>query len=327
MKKKALILGITGQGGSYLSELLLSKDYEIYGLIRRVAHQNQNIRLDRISHILNDITLIPGSLESLQSLYKAISMAKPDECYHLAAQSDVKESFDDEFSTMQTNVQGTHNILSVIKDIVPECKFLFAASSEMFGEVTEAPQDENTPFNPQSPYAISKAAGLHLTKFYRKRHKLFACNGIFFNHESSRRGLEFVTRKIARAAAEIALGKSDLLHLGNVSARRDWGHTPDYMRAAWLMLQYPKPDDYVIATGETHTVAEFAKEAFNVVNLDWTKHTIVNNRNMMRPTDVRLLRGNPGKAKKVLNWEAKVKFEELVKIMVEAELVDIRSNR
>lgn len=244
---------------------------------------------------------------------------KPNECYHLAAQSFVSYSFQDEFSTINTNVNGTHYILAAIKELAPHCRFYFAASSEMFGKVREIPQNENTPFHPRSPYGISKVAGFDLTRNYREGYGMFACSGILFNHESPRRGFEFVTRKITHAVAEIKFGLAKELRLGNLDARRDWGFSGDYVEAMWLMLQQDKPDDYVIATGETHTVKEFAQLAFSHAGLDWKKYVKID-KNFYRPAEVHLLMGDYSKAKRKLGWKPKVKFKELVKMMVDTDL-------
>ncbi len=318
-KKKALITGITGQDGSYLAEFLLGKGYEVHGLVRHVALEDPEHRLWRIKHTLDKIYLHPGSLESYASIFNVVEKVKPDECYHLAAQSFVSYSFEDEFSTINTNINGTLHTLSAIKQRAPECKFYFAASSEMFGLVKETPQDERTPFHPRSPYGISKVAGFHITQNYREAYNIFACNGIFFNHESPRRGFEFVTRKISMGVAKIKLGIAKELRLGNLEAKRDWGYAPDFVEAMWFVLQQDKPDDYVIATGETHSVREFAEVAFNYVGLNWEDHVITDEM-FYRPAEVYELRGDYSKAKRVLGWQPKVKFEELVKIMVEADL-------
>ncbi len=317
--KKALITGITGQDGSYSAEFLLKKGYEVHGIVRRVALEDPEHRLWRIKHILAKITLHPGSLESYPSIFSIVEKVKPDECYHLAAQSFVSYSFEDEFSTINTNINGTHFVLSAIKEKAPKCKFYFAGSSEMFGLVKETPQNENTPFHPRSPYGISKVAGFDLTRNYREAYGLFACNGILFNHESSRRGFEFVSRKITNAVAEIKLGLAKELRLGNLEAKRDWGFAGDYIKAMFLILQQNKPDDYVIATNETHSVKEFVKLAFDYVGLDWKKYVVVD-KELYRPAEVNLLRGDYSKAKKKLGWKPTVKFEELVKMMVDADL-------
>jgi GDPmannose 4,6-dehydratase len=317
--KKAFITGITGQDGSYLAELLLEKGYKVYGFVRRVALEDEQHRMSRILHILGDIELIPGSMESYPSIYKAISITKPDEVYHLAAQSFVSYSFEDEFSTLQSNINGNHYVLSVVHDIVPRAKFYFAASSEMFGMVREVPQNENTPFHPRSVYGISKSAGFDLTRNYREAYNLFACNGILYNHESPRRGFEFVTRKITSHVAMIKLGLKDKVELGNLEAKRDWGHSKDYVRAMWLMLQQNQPDDYVICTGKAHSVREFCEKAFSYVGLDYKKYIVVNQK-FFRPAEVDVLLGDYSKAKKMLGWEPTVSLDELIAEMVENDL-------
>ncbi len=319
MKKKALISGITGQDGSYLAELLLEKGYDIYGIIRRVALEDPGNRLKRIEHIQDKINLIPGSLESYPSLYKIFSQIKPDEIYHLAAQSYVSYSFEDEFSTLNTNINGTHFMLSAYKDIVPEAKFYFAGSSEMFGKVRQVPQNESTPFHPRSSYGISKVAGFELTRNYREAYKLFALSGILYNHESERRGFEFVTRKITSHVAMIKNGIKDSLELGNLDAKRDWGHSKDYVRAMWLMMQQDKPDDYVVCSGEAHTVREFCERAFAVAGLDYKKYVKVNP-TFYRPSEVDILLGDCSKAKKVLGWKPEIPFNELIERMVRSDL-------
>jgi len=316
--KKAFITGIDGQDGSYLAEFLLDKGYKVHGMVRRVALEDPEHHLWRIRRILDKVTLHPASLENYPSIFKVVEKVKPDECYHLAAQSFVSYSFEDEFSTINTNINGTHFVLSAIKERAPKCKFYFAASSEMFGLAKESPQNENTPFHPRSPYGISKVAGFDLTRNYREAYGLFACNGICFNHESSRRGFEFVTRKITNGIAEIKLGLTRELKLGNLEAKRDWGFAGDYIKAMYLMLQQDKPDDYVIATGEAHSVKEFVKLGFSYVGLDWKKYVIID-KTFYRPAEIHLLIGDYSKVKKKLGWEPKVKFEELVKMMVQAD--------
>ncbi len=318
-KKKVLITGITGQDGSYLAEFLLSKGYEVHGLVRRVALEDPDYLLSRIRTIKDKIHIHVGSLESYASVFNVMEKVKPDECYHLAAQSFVSYSFHDEFSTINTNINGTIHVLSALKERAPKCKFYFAASSEMFGLVKETPQNENTPFHPRSPYGVSKVAGFHTTQNYRESYNIFACNGILFNHESPRRGFEFVTRKITRTVAKIRLGISKELTLGNLDAKRDWGYAKDYVEAMWLMLQQKKPDDYVIATGETHTVREFVELAFKCAGLNWKDHVKID-KMLYRPSEVHILQGNYNKAKKILGWKPKIKFSELVKMMVEADI-------
>ncbi len=317
--KKAFMTGITGQDGSYLTELLLQKGYKVYGFVRQVALEDEQHRMSRILHVLDDIELIPGSMESYPSIYKAVSVVKPDEVYHLAAQSFVSYSFEDEFSTLQSNINGNHYILSVVNDIVPNARFYFAASSEMFGVVHEVPQSEKTPFHPRSVYGISKTAGFDLTRNYREAYNLFACNGILYNHESPRRGFEYVTRKITSHVAMIKLGLKDRLELGNLEAKRDWGHSEDYVRAMWMMLRQNKPDDYVICTGKAHSVREFCEKAFSFVGLDY-KEYVVTNPKFFRPGEVDILRGDYSKAKRVLGWEPTISFDELITGMVENDL-------
>ena len=317
--KKALITGITGQDGSYLSELLLEKGYEVHGIVRRVALEHPEARMWRIRHILDRIHIHSASMESYASLFNIISDLKPDECYHLAAQSFVSYSFEDEFSTIDTNLNGTHYVLSSVKRQAPDCRVYFAASSEMFGHVKETPQNENTPFHPRSPYGISKMAGFELTRNYREAYGLFALSGILFNHESPRRGAEFVTRKITSAAARIKLGLDNEIRLGNLEAKRDCWHSRDYVKAMWLMLQHDEPDDYVVATGETHSVKEFLEVAFSYVDLDYRNYLLIDD-DLYRPSEVHLLQGDASKAQKVLNWSPTVSFEKLVQEMVDGDL-------
>jgi GDPmannose 4,6-dehydratase len=319
MKKKALITGITGQDGSYLSEFLLSKGYEVHGIVRRVAIEDPTHRMWRLRDCIDQITLHSASLESYASIFKVVERVKPDECYHLAAQSFVSYSFEDEFSTIDTNINGTHFILSALKQKAPECHFYFAASSEMFGKVKETPQTENTPFHPRSPYGISKVAGFDLTRNYREAHSMSALSGILFNHESPRRGFEFVTRKISSHAARIKLGFESKIKLGNIEARRDWGHAKDFVRAMWLMLQQNKPQDYVIATGESHSVKEFLETAFSYLGLNYEDHLEIDEK-FYRPSEVVILTGDATKARKELGWEPEVSFEDLVKEMVDFDI-------
>ena len=317
--KRALITGITGQDGSYLSELLLNKGYEVHGIVRRVALEQPQARMWRIRHLLDRIYIHSASMESYASIFNIIADLKPDECYHLAAQSYVSYSFEDEFSTINTNLNGTHYVLSAIKRQAPDCRFYFAASSEMFGHVRETPQNEDTPFRPRSPYGISKMAGFELTRNYREAYGLFALSGILFNHESPRRGAEFVTRKITSAAARIKLGMDDTVRLGNLEAMRDWGHARDYVEAMWLMLQQDEPDDYVIATGKSHSVKEFLETAFRYVDLDYRDYIKVDE-TLYRPSEVNILQGDASKAAEKLGWSPHISFNELVKEMVDADL-------
>lgn len=324
MQKKALITGVTGQDGSYLAELLLAKDYEVHAIVRRAAMEDAEHRMSRIRHILPRLHLHSGSLESYPSLFKVVTKVQPDEFYHLAAQSFVSYSFEDEFSTLQGNLNGTHYALSAMKESAPNCRFYFAASSEMFGKVREVPQRETTPFHPRSAYGISKVAGFDLTRNYREAYGLFACSGILYNHESPRRGFEFVTRKITSHAARIKLDLAQELRLGNLDAHRDWGHAKEYVEAMWLMLQQPTPDDFVIATGVTHPVREFVRAAFEHVGLDYQKYVVVDPR-FFRPAEVEVLQGDASKAEKILGWRPKTVFQDIVREMVDADLAHLKS--
>ena len=319
MSKVALITGITGQDGSYLAELLLTKGYRVHGIVRRVALEDETHRLWRIKNILNDVNIHAASLENYASIFKIIQKIKPDEVYHLAAQSYVAYSFEDEFSTFNTNINGTHYMLSAVSGFSNKLKFYFAGSSEMFGKVQKTTQDENTPFHPRSAYGISKVTGYHLTKNYREAYKLHASSGILFNHESPRRGFEFVTRKISHAAARIKKGLQKKLKLGNINAKRDWGHAQDYVKAMWLMIQQDNPGDYVIGTGIENSVKDFAKKAFRHVGLNYKDHIVID-KSLMRPADVNALLANYSKAKKILKWKPEVSFDDLVKGMVESDL-------
>lgn len=319
MQKRALITGITGQDGSYLAELLLAQGYEVHGIVRRAAIENQDHRLSRILPIKDKLHLHGASLESFPSIYRVVADVCPDECYHLAAQSFVSYSFEDESSTLNTNIAGTHYVLAAVRDVVPECRVYFAGSSEMFGKVEQTPQNELTRFHPRSPYGVSKTAGFYMAQNYREACGMFVASGILFNHESPRRGFEFVTRKITHTAAKIKLGLAHELRLGTLSARRDWGFAGDYVKAMWLMLQQEKPQDYVIATGETHSVQEFAEAAFLHVGLDWQKYVVVDDM-FKRPAEVELLKGDASLARRELGWEPQVKFYELVQMMVDADM-------
>jgi len=321
--KKALITGITGQDGSYLAEYLAGLGYEVHGLVRRVALEVPGTRFSRIAHLLNRITLHPASLESYASIFHVLSKHDFDECYHLAAQSFVAESFADGFSTMNMNINGTHYVLAALRELRPQCRFYFAGSSEMFGNVNEVPQNERTPFQPRSPYGISKVAGYHLARNYREAYGLYCVNGILFNHESPRRGFEFVSRKTSSTVARIKLGLASELRIGNLDAKRDWGHAKDYVRAMHAMLQQPEPDDYVIATGQTHSVRELCEIAFAEVGLDYREFVKVDEM-YYRPAEVDLLTGDASKARRVLGWEPTYTFRELIKEMVAADLAEIR---
>ena len=318
MRKVALITGITGQDGSYLAEFLIKKKYQVHGIVRRVALEDRSHRLWRIKHILKKIHIHAASLESYASIVKIIQKIRPTEIYHLAAQSYVDYSFRDEFSTLNININGTHYLLSAVKDFSPKTKFYFAGSSEMFGKVQEVPQNEKTPFYPRSAYGISKVTGHDLTRNYREAYNLFCCTGILFNHESPRRGFEFVTRKISHGVAKIKLGMEKKLMLGNLDAKRDWGHAKDYVEAMWKMLQKNKPDDFVVSTGKQHSVREFARQAFSVAGLDYKKHVVVD-RNLFRPAEVNTLLGNYSKARKILKWKPKENIHSLIEEMIESE--------
>jgi len=317
MSKKALITGITGQDGSYLAELLLDKGYEVYGLTRRTSTPNHS----RIAHIVDRIHLLSGDLLDQYSLYQAILEANPDEIYNLAAQSFVKASWEQPMFTGESTALGVTRMLDAMRMAKPEARFYQASSSEMFGKVQEIPQVETTPFWPRSPYGVAKVYGHWITVNYRESYNLFAVSGILFNHESPRRGLEFVTRKITNTVAKIKLGKTDKLIMGNPDAKRDWGYAKDYVEMMWKMLQTDTPEDYVIATGETHSVREFVEKAFAVAGVaDWEQKVVWNDPRHNRPAEVDHLIGNPAKAKQKLGWVPKTSFEELVQIMVEADL-------
>ncbi|MFH1186735.1 MAG: GDP-mannose 4,6-dehydratase [Candidatus Levyibacteriota bacterium] len=321
--KRALITGITGQDGSYLAEFLLKKGYKIYGLTRRTSTVNN----ERIAHIQEQIELLQGDLLDQSSLSEAILKSEPDEVYNLAAQSFVKTSWNQPVLTGEFTALGVTRMLEAIKAVNPKIKFYQASSSEMFGKVTETPQKEKTKFHPRSPYGVAKVYGHYITLNYRESYDIFACSGILFNHESPRRGLEFVTRKISHAVARIYLGKQSKLELGNLVPKRDWGFAGDYVEAMWLMLNHKKPEDFVIATGENHSVKEFVEAAFEIVGIkDWEKHVISDSPHHMRPAEVDYLIGDYGKAKKELGWEPKTSFKELVKMMVKADL-ELEKNR
>jgi GDPmannose 4,6-dehydratase len=318
-EKRALITGITGQDGSYLAELLLGKGYEVHGMVRRVAIEDPEHRLGRINHLRARLHLHAASLESYASIHSVIEEVKPTECYHLAAQSFVAHSFDDEFSTLNTNINGTHYLLSAVRRLAPGCRFYFAGTSEMFGAAEESPQTETTRFRPRSAYGISKLAGYELTRNYREAYAMHASSGILFNHESPRRGYEFVTRKITSGIAKIIAGKQTKIQLGNLAPCRDWGHAAEYVEAMWLMLQQDQPDDYVVATGECHSVQQFAEAAFAEAGLDWSEYVEIDP-SLCRPTEVHVLVGDASKAGRVLGWTPRTSFRALVREMVEADL-------
>jgi GDPmannose 4,6-dehydratase len=319
--KKALVTGITGQDGSYLAELLLQKDYQVWGLLRR----SSSFHTGRINHLYKDphenprLRLVYGDLTDGSNLSSVINEIEPDEVYNLGAQSHVRVSFDMPIFTVNTDALGTLRLLEAVRSSKKRTKFYQASSSEMFGGAAQIPQNENTPFYPRSPYGCAKVYSFWQTVNYREAYGLFACNGILFNHESPRRGETFVTRKNTRAAARIKLGLQDKLYLGNLDAKRDWGFAGDYVEAMWLMLQQNSPDDYVIATGVTHSVKEFVEAVFGYLGLDWQKYVAIDQR-YLRPTEVDYLQGDPSKAKKILGWKPKVKFKELVRMMTDADM-------
>lgn len=315
--KRALITGITGQDGSYLAELLLKKGYKVYGTVRRLSTPN----IENIAHLQEKVELLSADLLDQGSLTDAIVKSEPDEVYNLAAQSFVKASWDQPVLTGEFTGIGVTRVLEAIRTTNKKIKFYQASSSEMFGKVTETPQKETTRFYPRSPYGVAKVYGHYITLNYRESYDMFACSGILFNHESPRRGIEFVTRKIAHAVARISLGKQDKLELGNLDAKRDWGFAGDYVEAMWLMLQQEKPDDYVVATGETHSVQEFIEIAFGAVGIaDWQKHVVSNHPKHLRPAEVDYLIGDASKAQKVLGWKRKTSFKELVEMMVKSDI-------
>jgi GDPmannose 4,6-dehydratase len=319
MGKRALITGITGQDGSYLADYLLELGYEVHGLVRRVALENPEQRLGRLQHALDRLTLHAANLDSYPSIFHVLSRHQFDECYHLGAQSFVAESFADGFSTMATNVNGTHYMLAALRELQPQCKFYFAGSSEMFGKAEEAPQNERTRFHPRSPYGISKVSGFYLAVNYREAYGMFCANGILFNHESPRRGYEFVSRKITHGMARIKQGLASELRLGNLDAKRDWGHAVDYVRAMHAMLQQAQPDDYVIATGETHSVREFCELAFVEAGLDY-RACVRTDPAFYRPAEVDVLVGDTTKARTALGWQPTRDFASLVREMARADL-------
>lgn len=324
--KKALITGINGQDGSYLAELLLSHGYEVHGIVRREAIEDPEHRLVNISHLRDKVKLHVGSVDNHLSIYKIVAGVRPDECYHLAASSFVSYSFDDEASVVSNNFTGTHALFASVKELTPDCRVYFAGSSEMFGDARTTPQNESTPFNPRSVYGISKLAAFHLARNYREHHKLYVAAGILYNHESPRRGFQFVTRKISATVAKIYLGHADYLELGNMDALRDWGYAPDYVAAMHTMLQCEAPEDFVIATGVLHSVKEFMTAAFNVVGLDPEPYLRINT-DHFRPGEVVPLCGDANKARKILGWQPTKTFEQMIKEMVEADIERIGKNK
>jgi len=320
MAKKAIITGITGQDGSYLSEFLLEKGYEVYGLVPRYATNP----FENIEHILDKVAIVTGDLADSSSLYRMVEKVQPDEFYNLGAQSFVKSSWDLPELTGDVTGVGVARVLEALRQVKPDTRFYQASSSEMFGKVVETPQKETTLFHPRSPYGVAKVYGHFITVNYRESYGMYACSGILFNHEGPRRGREFVTRKISETAARIKLGLAKELRLGNLEAKRDWGFAGDYVQMMWLMLQQNEPDDYVIGTGENHSVQEFVELAFGQVGLDWTKY-VVEDDEFKRPAEVDTLLADPAKAKERLGWEPKVSFAELVKMMVESDLEKLKS--
>ena len=321
MTKRALVTGITGQDGAYLARFLLEQDYEVHGMVRRSSSE----RFERIEDLEDRVQLHQADLLDQLSLIRLVEQVAPQEIYNLAAQSFVPTSFDQPLLTSEFTALGVTRVLEAIRLVDPKIRFYQASSSEMFGKVQEEPQRESTPFWPRSPYGVAKAYGHWITVNYRESYNLFACSGILFNHESPLRGLEFVTRKISHGVARIHAGLQDALKLGNLDAERDWGFAGDYVRAMWLMLQQPEPDDFVIATGEKHSVREFVELAFAHVGLDWKKYVEVDSR-FLRPADVNTLRGDPEKARRLLGWEPKVSFDELVTMMVDADVARIQGD-
>lgn len=320
--KRALITGITGQDGSYLAEFLLSEGYEVMGMVRR----SSTVNFDRIRHFQDQITIVQGDLLDQMSLLDILREYRPQEVYNLAAQSFVPTSWKQPVLTGEFTALGVTRMLEATRIVDPEIRFYQASSSEMFGKIRETPQNENTPFYPRSPYGVAKVYGHWITVNYRESYKLFACSGILFNHESPRRGLEFVTHKVTYGAARIRLGLADDLHLGNLEARRDWGYAGDYVKAMWLMLQQDEPDDYVVATGKTHSVRDLCEVAFGYLDLDWRKY-VVSDPQFFRPAEVDLLVGDASKAHAKLAWEPSISFEELIRLMVDADMKALQTNQ
>ncbi|HLC29669.1 MAG TPA: GDP-mannose 4,6-dehydratase [Dehalococcoidia bacterium] len=321
MAKSALITGITGQDGSYLAEILLDKGYQVYGLVRRSSSPN----LSRIAHVTSKLTLLEGDLSDQSSLILAIQQAQPDEVYNLAAQSFVATSWNQPVLTGDVTGLGAARVLEAVRQVHKEARVYQASSSEMYGAVTESPQNENTKFHPRSPYACAKAYAYYTAVNYRESYDMFVCNGILFNHESERRGLEFVTRKITHGVACIYHGLTNELRLGNLDSKRDWGHAADYVEAMWLMLQQDNPDDFVVASGENHSIREFAELAFKEVGANWEKYVVVDKR-FFRPAEVMELQGDASKALRVLGWAPKVTFDQLITLMVKADLAAVKDS-
>ena len=321
MGKRALITGITGQDGSYLAEFLLGKGYQVYGMVRRTS----TVRYERIQHVQPDLQLVQGDMGDLSSLITAIAQVEPDEVYNLAAQSFVPTSWNQPVFTGDTTGLGVTRLLDAVRTVNPAIRFYQASSSEMFGKVREVPQTESTPFYPRSPYGVAKVYGHWITVNYRESYDLFTCSGILFNHESPRRGLEFVTRKVTYHAAKIKLELAKEIRIGNLESQRDWGYAGDYVRAMWLMLQQDAPDDYVIATGKTHSVQRLLEVAFEHVGLNWRDYTVQDPK-FMRPAEVDLLVGDPSKANRELGWQPEVSFEELIGMMVDSDMKKLRDN-
>lgn len=321
---RALITGISGQDGSYLAETLLAHGYEVHAIVRREAIEDPDRRLVNIRHVASLLHLHVGSIDNHLSVYKIIATVVPDECYHLAAASFVSYSFDDEASVLQNNFNSTHYLLASLKELAPRCRFYFAGSSEMFGHALVSPQNESTAFNPRSVYGISKLSAYHLVRNYRLNHGMFACAGILYNHESPRRGFEFVTRKITSAVAKIHLGLATIIELGNVDARRDWGYAPDYVDAMQRILRHDVADDFVIGTGHPRTVRDFLDRAFKVVGLDYRKHLHINS-DYFRPDEAVPLCGDSAKAERLLGWKPKKDFDEMVNEMVKHDIARLQA--